>query len=63
MVNGADGLMFHGPEHVEKLRGHTGVCLEALGWSKLQWKMRYNVNQLDTKANSKKTKMSKCKKE
>ena len=63
MVNGADGLKLHGPERVEKQRGHTGVELEAQGWSQLQWRMRSNVKQIDTKGISKKTKMSKCEKE
>ena len=56
MVNGADGLKLHGPERVEKQRGHTGVELEAQGWSQLQWMMRSNVKQIDTKGISKKRK-------
>ena len=36
----AEGRGFHHQERAGKLRGHTGVRLEASGRSKLQWMMR-----------------------
>ena len=60
MANGADGLKIHGPEHVEKQRGHTGDEPKERAGPKLQKGMSNKRKHIDNRAYVKKTKMSKC---